>query len=172
MFGLNLLGPLGMATIGDGRPDNSPGDLSALIKAYAEARAKKTFASRFPAPAPVPPAPMPGGAYPNERVVQGFNALGPTPLQTAEATPAPLPSPALSAMNQAAPAPAPAVPTPQPRPDVPAPDPMGFFQRNAALMRDPSSGAFIDPTSAERAQASGPDVINKLLQMFHQKDMT
>jgi hypothetical protein len=29
-----------MATMGDGRPDNSPGDLSALLKAYQAARAQ------------------------------------------------------------------------------------------------------------------------------------
>jgi hypothetical protein len=47
---------------------------------------------------------------------------------------------------------------------------MGFFQRNAAMMRDPSSGQFIDPTNAERAQASGPGLIQKYIDMFHKKD--
>jgi hypothetical protein len=67
------------------------------------------------------------------------------------------------------------VPLPMARPDAApqaVPD-MGWFARNAAMMRDPSSGAFIDPTNAERAQsqmASGPDVINKLLSYFHTKE--
>jgi hypothetical protein len=171
MFGLNFLGPLGMATMGDGRPDNSSGDLSALTEALKVARAAKHR------PMGTPPTPQTsfGPGSPNERVAQGFNAFGPTPLQTAQATPAPLPSPpALSAQVMAAPAtsPAPAVPTPAPRPpEAPsqAPD-MSWFQRNAAMMRDPSSGAFIDPTNAESAQASGPDVIQKLMSYFHNKD--
>jgi hypothetical protein len=50
------------------------------------------------------------------------------------------------------------------------PQDMGFFARNAAMQRDPSSGAFIDPTNAERAQAGGPDVIQKLMSYFHNKD--
>jgi hypothetical protein len=49
---------------------------------------------------------------------------------------------------------------------------MGFFARNAAMMQDPMNGGFIDPANAARAQASGPDVINKLLDMFHRKDNT
>lgn len=49
------------------------------------------------------------------------------------------------------------VPVPQPRPaaapQAPAPQPeMGFFQRNAAMMRDPVTGMFIDPSGAARAQ--------------------
>jgi hypothetical protein len=47
---------------------------------------------------------------------------------------------------------------------------MSFLQRNSAMMRDPSTGQFIDPTAGSQAQASGPDVINKLLDMFHKKD--
>jgi hypothetical protein len=48
---------------------------------------------------------------------------------------------------------------------------MGFFQRNSAMMRDPVSGSLIDPVNADRAQASGPDVINKLMSYFHNKDV-
>jgi hypothetical protein len=33
---------------------------------------------------------------------------------------------------------------------------MGFFQRNAAMMRDPATGELIDPQGAARAQASMP----------------
>jgi hypothetical protein len=33
---------------------------------------------------------------------------------------------------------------------------MGFFQRNAAMMRDPATGALIDPSGAARAQAAVP----------------
>jgi hypothetical protein len=47
---------------------------------------------------------------------------------------------------------------------------MGFFARNSAMMRDPSTGQFLDPTAGAQAQASGPDVINKLMSYFHNKD--
>jgi hypothetical protein len=114
---------------------------------------------------------------PSARVAQGHSMFGPTPLQTAAATPAPLPAPAnipppaLSAQAMA-PQEAPQVPMPAPRPpEAPqAPADMGFFARNTAMMRDPSSGAFIDPAAGESAQASGPDVINKLMSYFHKKD--
>jgi hypothetical protein len=46
---------------------------------------------------------------------------------------------------------------------------MGFFARNSAMMTDPLTGSFLDPTAASTAQASGPDVINKLMSYFHQK---
>lgn len=64
------------------------------------------------------------------------------------------------------------VPMPMARPaEAPQPQPdMGFFARNAAMMQDPSSGAFLDPAGAERGQASGPDVIQKLMSYFHSKE--
>lgn len=40
-FPFNFLGPVGMATMGDGRPDNSPEDLSSLTNAYGAARASR-----------------------------------------------------------------------------------------------------------------------------------
>lgn len=142
------------------------------------------FGGGAPAPMPSAPAPAPQGApqappqapsfgpgSPNERVAQGFNAFGPSPLQTAQATPAPLPAPpALSAQAMAqGPTAPPRAPMPAPRPPE-APQEMNFFQRNAAMMQDPNNpGSFIDPMNAQRAQASGPDVINKFLQMFKDK---
>lgn len=159
MFGLNFLGPLGMATQGDGRPDNSPVDMAALQKMLADTKA----ANRTP----------------NGRVARGWDQFAPQAADAPPMIPAPVPAPvdmgpppALSPQamqGPPVPPPAPAaVPMPQPRPPE-APQEMGFFQRNAAMMQDPSSGAFLDPGAAERAQASGPDVINKLLSYFHDK---
>jgi hypothetical protein len=50
------------------------------------------------------------------------------------------------------------VPMPMARPaQAPQPQPqMGFFQHNAAMMRDPVTGQLIDPQGAARAQASVP----------------
>jgi hypothetical protein len=168
MFGLPKI-PWGMLGIADGtgtRPDNSQEDMNSLQKLYASIRA--------------------ANHTPNGRVARGFDQFGPqasapaAPMLPAPPAPAPVDMgpPALSAAAMApqgppAPAPAPAVPMPQARPpEAPqAPEPMSMFQRNALMMRDPSSGAFIDPVGADRAQqASGPDVINKLLDMFHKKD--
>lgn len=46
------------------------------------------------------------------------------------------------------------MPTARPTHAPQALTPMSFFQRNAAMMRDPVSGMFIDPANAARAQAS------------------
>jgi hypothetical protein len=48
---------------------------------------------------------------------------------------------------------------------------MSFFQRNAAMMRDPGTGAFIDPNSAAQAQVRGPDLIAKMMSYLHNKDI-
>lgn len=161
-----LFGPqAGMAMMGDGRPDNSQADMSALTKMLAEVRAKN--------------------GTPNGRVARGFDQFGPqmypdaptwgsgVPEDTATSPPQPAadtPPPALT-QEQFAAAPMP-TPMPAPRPpEAPQPPPeMGFFQRNSAMMQDPTNmGSFIDPEAAARANASGPDVIQKLLNMFHQK---
>lgn len=64
-------------------------------------------------------------------------------------------------------------PMPRPRPQQPqpaqAPQEMGFFQRNAAMMQDPVTGMFIDPGAAAQAQASGGNIINKMLGLLHNK---
>jgi hypothetical protein len=46
-------------------------------------------------------------------------------------------------------------PMPAPRPAIPQDSPaaMGFFQRNAALQRDPLTGEYLDPASASKADA-------------------
>jgi hypothetical protein len=68
------------------------------------------------------------------------------------------------------------MPMPQPRPaqapQAPQPSsPMGFFQRNAAMMQDPVTGGFIDPRAAAQAQAGGnsSNIINKMLGLLNQK---
>lgn len=52
---------------------------------------------------------------------------------------------------------------------------MGFFARNTAMMQDPMTGAFIDPTAASQAQGSddvrGQNVIQKMLAYLHNKDL-
>jgi hypothetical protein len=50
-----------------------------------------------------------------------------------------------------------------------AQEPMSFFQRNAAMMRDPSTGDCIDPAAAQRADATGPDLVQKFMNYFHSK---
>lgn len=63
-----------------------------------------------------------------------------------------------------------AVPMPMARPaEAPQADPMSFFQRNSAMMRDPMTGQFIDPTAGAQAQASGPDLISKMMNYLHNK---
>lgn len=121
------------------------------------------------------------GAYANARVSRGWEQFAPQtgqepPMLPTPPTPTPvnMPPPALSAQAMAPhvpPAAPQGVPMPTARPpDAPQPQPdMGFFQRNAAMMQDPTSGAFIDPGAADRAQASGPDVIAKLMSYFHKE---
>lgn len=183
MFGMPSIpyGMLGVAGGTDTRPTNTPEDMSALQKLYAATVAQNRT--------------------PNGRVARGFNQFGPqptgpvAPMLPTPPMPGPVdmsdpPSashpvastpPALSAQAMAPQVPTSppggfppqGVPMPASRPvDAPAPTPdMGFFARNVAMMRDPSSGAFIDPTAADNAQASGPDVINKLMSYFKNKDV-
>lgn len=158
-----------MLMMGDGRPDNSPGDMSALMKAYKEARAAKQASAPPPAPPgpPPPSVPISVSNYSPPSQVQPTQAMPPAQgldLPMAPSVPMPQPRP-----QMAAPTPAPApVPVPQPRP-AEAPQPMGFFARNTAMMRDPLTGAFLDPASAKQADATGPDVIQKFMNYFHNK---
>ena len=111
-----------------------------------------------PTPAPVDMAPPPSPTVPPALSPQALGpAVGPTSVGGA---PLPSASPLDTAVWPAGPASGPAQSSPG----------MGFFQRNAAMMTDPTNGGFIDPEGAARAQASGPDVINKLMSYFHNKD--
>jgi hypothetical protein len=143
---------------------NDPATLARLTKAFEPAAPAADFNDRFPAPSPKPFGP----ADPSERVNHGHDAFGVSPMQTAMATPAPMPGEGFG--RPAAPVVAQSTPMPAPRPAAApqAPEQMGFFQRNTAMMTDPMSGEFIDPTSASKA--SGPDVIAKLMDYFHKKD--
>ena len=129
-------------------------------------------AAKAPPAAPQAPAAPQDPSVPALGGLGLFPAPGATPMDWAKmaqwknpdqpAAPAPAPQPA------AAPSPAPqaSVPLPQPRPDAaPQAEPdMGFFQRNAMMMRDPITGAFIDPTGAATAQSvRGPDLIAKMM---------
>ena len=180
-----LLGPqAGMLMMGDGRPDNSPGDLSALVKAYAAERARKSAGQFSNAPqAAASPVPPPAGPVP----ISGPDTPAPSPFgQGAGKIPflnSPFgqmlpqsPTPGASAAPPSAPAAQPSVPLPMPRPaEAPQAQPdMSFFQRNAAMMRDPSTGDFIDPSGAAQAQtqlANGPTLISKMMTYLHNKDM-
>lgn len=80
-------GPFGIGTWGDGRPDSSPGDLSALVKAYgaaksASAQPQGPDALFGPATLPQTAAPLPAGLIPPQAA----------PAQ-ASAAPSPLPPP-------------------------------------------------------------------------------
>ncbi|MFI4971143.1 MAG: hypothetical protein ACHP7H_00570 [Hyphomicrobiales bacterium] len=129
-----------------------------------------------------PPAQPPAAQPPTQQPSFGQGA-GPVPFQNnpfgqgfppqppAQSTaPAPAPNPA---QQVATPPQTASVPMPQARPAQapPAPPDMSFWQRNAAMMRDPATGAFIDPTSAAQAQVRGPDLINKMLAYLHNKDI-
>lgn len=100
---------------------------------------------------------------PNARVSDAFGAIG-SPWHPAGV---PLPQ----ARPQEADQSAPGIPMPQPRP-ADAPQSMNFFQRNAAMMQDPSTGAFLDPQAATMAQNSfdnGSGLIDKFMKYFHNK---
>jgi hypothetical protein len=97
----------------------------------------------------------------------GMSSQQPAPRPAPAAAPSPAPQvatppqPASSPMPQARPAGAPQAP----------PD-MSFFQRNTAMMRDPVTGAFIDPTAAAQAQqVTGPNLIDKMMTYLHNKDL-
>lgn len=127
-----------------------------------------------------PLAPVDNGIHPPIAAMEDLNAAQASPPASipwwANATgasfdnqvPMPRPRPAM--------APSPAtvgggqVPMPQPRPAMDAP--MSAFQRNAAMMRDPGTGEFIDPQGAARAQAqmgNGSDLIAKMMGYLTQK---
>ena len=111
------------------------------------------------APTPASPSPAPNPA--------NWGSLGYPASPPQAPTPTP-PTPAPPAVSQPTPA-----PTPQPRPAVADAQPqpqhdMSFFQRNAAMMRDPSTGAFIDPMGAAQA-VRGPDLISKMMDILHKK---
>lgn len=129
----------------------------------------------------------PGMFNPTPMASQSQPGMQPTPAaQVANRfggmqPPSPMPDPAQQiaarfpqAMAQA-PAPtqapqAPSVPVPSPRPaQAPPPQPeMSFFQRNAAMMRDPVTGSFIDPSGAAAAGDQG-SIIKKMLGYLHNK---
>lgn len=81
---------------------------------------------------------------------------GPSPFDNAQwpygpsGAPTDPPKPLLMQAQAQAP-----VPMPAPRPSIPQDSPaaMGFFQRNAALQRDPLTGDYLDPAAASKADA-------------------
>lgn len=100
-----------------------------------------SFASRFGSwtdPKPVQSMPAVQRAFAQMQTPQ---SLPPMQVQEQPQAPVPMPTP----RPQYAPAPVAA---------EPQPDAMSFWQRNAAMMRDPDTGAFIDPSAARRAIGS------------------
>jgi hypothetical protein len=62
-------------------------------------------------------------------------------------------------------------PTPMPmaRPEQAPQQGMGFFQRNAAMMHDPITGGFIDPSAAANAQGNSGNIIQKMMGLLNNK---
>jgi hypothetical protein len=181
MFGLPKIpwGLLGVAGGTDTRPTNSIADTDALTKLYAAIRAQNHTPNGRVArgfdqfgPQAAPPPPFGGTASPFAPPSASAAPIMPTNNTPSELDGAQWPAGPVGAPALSAHAIAPTTPMPAPRPsEAPQEAPMSFWQRNAAMMADPANpGSFIDPEAASRAQASGPDVINKLLNMFHQKD--
>jgi hypothetical protein len=105
-----------------------------------------------PTPAIQPTQPMPP--------VQGLD------MPMAPQVPMPQPRPPQAPQAQAQ------VPMPMARPEgAPSGQPMGFFQRNTAMMRDPATGDFIDPMAAQQAQAdiTGPALVQKFMNYLHKE---
>lgn len=211
----SMFGPMGaLISAGDGRPDNSASDMSALTKAFAEARANKAFgaqaralANRVDQPsvpltaqgaqnlgAPMaPPAPPPGApgapsvpvSLPNNSPPKPAapqlpwwatgNAGQMFPGAAPAAPPAPVAPPTMGQrFAHAHPHTASTLGIGQPpaaaAPQAPSPQPMGFFARNTAMMRDPVGGDFIDPMAAAQAQAqTGPGLISKMMSVLNNK---
>lgn len=180
MFGI----PLGPLTVADGaamRNNGAPEDMSALQKALAEVRARNhtpngrvargwdqfaPMTGAAPPMLPTPPTPPPVDmSEPSLKPAMKAYDQGQANPMDAQALARPPAIPVYS-QNQTNPMDEAALAAPQ---GPPTPD-MGFFARNTAMMKDPTSGDFLDPMNAQRAQASGPDVINKLLSYFHNKD--
>lgn len=199
MFGVPL-GPLGMATMGDGRPDNSQADGDALQKLYEAVRAANATPNgkvargfaQFGMPTPASVAP-PRPSVPALGGLGLFPAaphMNATPMQTAMATPAPLPDPSAPVMAKDD--------TPAPRPHgpygpmsvggAPLPDVGPSSVGGAPLSGTPAQWNTVggqpsaaQPSPLDTAQwpsgpigapqaASGPDVIQKLMSFFGNKD--
>jgi hypothetical protein len=188
------LGPMGaVIAAGDGRGTNSADDMKGLTDAYAAAR-RERLSHAYPAgqvtssPLPPPVAPPASGppistsnytpppSIPTWASQGGVSQSGPFPQNGLPSWAQNQPvAPSAGFNPQPRPAAAAAVPMPQPRPaSAPQPDPgMNFFQRNAAMMQDPMTGQFIDPTNAavakSQADQNGSALIKKMLSYVNNK---
>jgi hypothetical protein len=176
MFGMPQIpyGLLGVAGGSDTRPTNSPEDMASLQKLLAAVKAQN--------------------ATPNGRVARGFNQFGPqggaasaaqasqpaAPMLPTPPTPAPVDMgatappthPALSAQAMAPPAAPPSAPA-GPTSVGGAPlNSQGPFAGPNSVGGAPLSGTADQWASLgpQQAQASGPDVIQKLMSYFKNKD--
>lgn len=155
-----LLGTSLSTGLGEQFSETKDTDLKQLVEALKAEKAKKAEDAQ---------------AAPIDRIKEAFAQLkdmhqpvsgpgGPSPLDGAQWPYGPIGAPR-PAVAEAGPAPnlGSPVPTPQARPQeaptVGRPALMGFFERNAAMMRDPATGEFIDPEAASKA---GPGILQGL----------
>lgn len=154
-----LLSALMSSGIGERDSENQTSDFRNLTNAYKDARETKR-----------------GGAQ-LSRLQDAFSQLKDMHKDNAATTPAPFDfetakwpfgpvgAPSQSMAHSAAPPVSASVPMPMARPAEapqapPAQSPFAeFFGRNTAMMKDPSSGDFIDPSAAAKA---GPGILNGL----------
>jgi hypothetical protein len=158
-------GPAGAAINGSTNGDilNDPRLMDKIKQNFAQSQPAQPQSSHLLKPW----APSPLGLTPNQRVSQGFEDVkqGPTPLQTAMATPTSFPQPPQPDAPQAPP---PAAPPANPEPNPYANVPADYGQaKNIPVGSNYLMPAFGPSTDAK---PSGPDVIAKLLQYFHTKD--
>ena len=111
-----------------------------------------------------------------QRINGGFDMFGPeagnTPMENSQWPTGPVGAPTPAAPQ------APAVTSGGPHqpiftgPQLPqsSPDTLSAWQRNAALQRDGLTGDYIDPTNAARADATGPELIQKMMGYFNRKE--
>ncbi len=147
-----LLGTSLSTGLGEQFSEAKDTDLKQLVDALKAEKAKKAEAPQ---------------AAPIDRIKEAFSQLkdmhqpvsgsgDPSPLYGAQWPYGPIGAPQ-PAVAQASPATnqGPPVPMPQARPQEASsgdqPALMGFFKRNTAMMRDPVTGAFIDPAAAAKA---------------------
>lgn len=147
LAGAPISGPMGaMIAAGDGRPDNSPGDMKALTDAYAAARTHSSVPVGQVTSSPLPPvagAPVDPSTTDIAGGMQGAGS-GQAPQPVPLPRPRPMPVPMPQARPRAV--------APQAAPQAaanPVANWLSWMQQNAASkpVRDPVTGMFLDNRS-------------------------